>query len=273
MKQMDTLQEMTGAEAVLKCFLHEEVSVVFGYPGGMIMPLYDALLGTEGRIHHVLVRHEQGAVHAAEGYARASGKVGVCIATSGPGATNLVTGIADAMLDSIPIVCITGQVGRALLGTDAFQETDIISITIPITKWNYQITEAAEIPAVLAKAFYVARSGRPGPVLIDIAKNAQFERASFSFKPHQEKRPSRFDPPLDLKCLQEAAQLINQAKKPLILIGHGVLISKAEKELAAIAEKSGIPVACTLLGLSAFPAKHPLYVGLLGMHGNYAPNI
>ncbi|NMC63894.1 MAG: biosynthetic-type acetolactate synthase large subunit, partial [SAR324 cluster bacterium] len=235
-------------------------------------PLYDALFDVKDKLHHVLVRHEQGAAHAAEGYARVSGKVGVCIATSGPGATNLVTGIANAMLDSVPIVCITGQVGSSLLGSDAFQETDIISITIPITKWNYQITEASEIPLILAKAFHVARSGRPGPVLIDVTKNAFLEKFLPAFVQYQEGNPKPINPHLDTEKIMLAAQLINDAKRPLMFIGHGVLIARAEHEALKLAEKAGLPVACTLLGVSAFPTRHPLYVGMLGMHGNLAPN-
>lgn len=267
--------KMTGSEAVVQCLVNEGVNLVFGYPGGTIMPFYDALLAAEqkSQLHHVLVRHEQGAAHAAEGYARVSRKVGVCIATSGPGATNLVTGIADAMLDSIPIVCITGQVGRSLLGTDAFQETDIISITIPITKWGYQITDPAEIPEVMAKAFHVARSGRPGPVLIDITKNAQVEKRKFTFSPYEERNPERFRPPVKTKAVQEAADIINKAERPIMFIGHGVSISGAENEAIALAEKTGMPVGVTLLGLSSFPTGHPLYGGMLGMHGNYSMNM
>ncbi len=265
---------MSGSEAIVQSLINEGVKVVFGYPGGAVIPLYDALRAVEGKLHHVLVRHEQGAAHAAEGYARISRGVGVCIATSGPGATNLVTGIADAMLDSIPIVCITGQVGSSLLGTDAFQETDIISITIPITKWNHQVTEAEEIPYAIAKAFHVARSGRPGPVLIDITRNAQIERRSdFVFEPYVDPRPERYFPKVDEAKLAEAAGLMNAANKPLLIAGHGVIISEAEEALLAVAEKSGIPVTSTLLGLSGFPSSHPLYAGMVGMHGNYAPNM
>lgn len=265
---------MSGSDAIVQSLINQGIKVVFGYPGGAVIPLYDAILAAEGRLHHVLVRHEQGAAHAAEGYARISRNVGVCIATSGPGATNLVTGIADAMLDSIPIVCITGQVGSSLLGTDAFQETDIISITIPITKWNHQVTEAADIPYAIAKAFHVARSGRPGPVLIDITRNAQIERrGDFAFEPYVDPRPERYFPKVDEAKLAEAAELINAANKPLMIAGHGVIISEAEQALLAVAEKSGIPVASTLLGLSSFPSQHPLYAGMVGMHGNYAPNM
>lgn len=261
---------MTGAQAILHIFLAEQVDLVFGYPGGAIMPLYDALYDLNA-LRHVLVRHEQGAIHAAEGYARASGKVGVCIATSGPGATNLITGLADAMMDSTPLVCITGQVNSAFLGMDAFQEADIIGMTLAVTKWNAQITSAKEIPAVLAKAFHVARTGRPGPVLIDITKDAQLAYVDFSYQPFlAERKPV---PSLDSQDFDRAALLINQAKKPLLLVGQGITLAKSENALLHFAEKTGIPVACTLLGLSAFPSTHPLYVGLLGMHGNYAANV
>lgn len=273
MKIEKSVENISGSEAIIRCLLAEGVETVFGYPGGAIMPFYDALYQAKDDIRHILVRHEQGAAHAAEGYARASGRTGVCIATSGPGATNLVTGIADAMMDSIPLVCITGQVGRSLLGSDAFQETDVISLTIPITKWNYQITEAKEIASVISKAFYIARAGRPGPVVIDVTKNAQFEKIPFSLQPYEEKNAVKYYPALDLSKVGEAAEVINSARKPLLMVGHGVLISGAEKELIEFSEKAGIPVASTLLGLSAFPNRHPLYVGMLGMHGNYAPNI
>ncbi len=263
---------ITGSEAVLRCLLHHGVDTIFGYPGGAIMPTYDALYDYRERVRHVLVRHEQGAAHGAQGYARVTGKAGVCLVTSGPGATNLVTGIADAMMDSTPLVCITGQVGRWFLGTDAFQETDIIGITMPITKWNYQITAAEEIPDVFAKAFAIAEGGRPGPVLIDITKNAQVEK--FTFAPGCYKsRASRLPAPPSPETLSAAADLINESRKPLILAGHGILLSKAHEELRAFVEKSGIPVACTLQGLSCFPTRHPLYVGMLGMHGNYGPNV
>lgn len=263
-----------GSRAITFALIEEGVDLIFGYPGGAIIPTYDALYDVRDRLRHVLVRHEQGAVHAAEGYARASGKTGVCLVTSGPGATNLVTGIADAMLDSVPLVCITGQVTSSFLGTDAFQEADILSITAAITKWSYQVTRAEEIPGVLAKAFYIAKSGRPGPVLIDITKDAQIGSLEFSYTSFIDCE-RRFSQPweLDSSLVEEAAKLINQAARPYLLVGHGVLISGAEKELMALAEKAGIPVACTLLGLSAFPTNHPLYVGMLGMHGNYGPNI
>ncbi|WP_326935916.1 biosynthetic-type acetolactate synthase large subunit [Flavobacterium sp. PL11] len=265
--------KISGAEAVIRCLLEEGVDLIYGYPGGAIMPVYDELYKFKDQLNHVLVRHEQGATHAAQGYARATGKVGVAIATSGPGATNLVTGIADAQIDSTPMVCITGQVGKHLLGSDAFQETDIIGISTPVTKWNYQITEASEIPAIMAKAFYIAKSGRPGPVLIDITKNAQFDEIEFSYKKCTSIRSYNPKPTLNLEKVKEAAQLINNAKKPYIIYGQGVILSQAEKELIALVEKSGIPAAWTILGLSAMPTAHPLNVGMLGMHGNYGPNV
>ncbi|MHB1921391.1 MAG: biosynthetic-type acetolactate synthase large subunit [Chitinophagaceae bacterium] len=264
---------ISGAEAVIKSLIEEGVDVVFGYPGGAIMPIYDALYDFQDQLRHILVRHEQGATHAAQGYARASGKTGVVFATSGPGATNLVTGIADAYVDSTPMVCITGQVAANLLGTDAFQETDVIGITMPVTKWNFQVTTPEEIPIALAKAFYIAHSGRPGPVLIDITKNAQFGKFDYQYKKCGYIRSYHPHPTLSLEAISKAADLINASKKPYILCGHGVLISGAEQELLELAQKAGIPVASTLLGLSAFPTDHPLYVGYLGMHGNYAPNI
>lgn len=264
---------MTGAEAVVASLLEEGVDTIFGYPGGAIMPVYDAFYDYQDRLRHILVRHEQGAVHAAQGYARVSNRVGVCIATSGPGATNLITGIADAQIDSTPLVCITGQVGSHLLGTDAFQETDVIGISMPVTKWNYQITKAEEIPAAFAKAFYIARSGRPGPVLLDITKDAQFKTLDFSYEPCIGIRSYAPYPKSRPDDVIAAAALINSAKKPYILAGHGILLSQAQEEFAAFVEKTGIPVASTLLGLSALPGDHPLYVGYLGMHGNYAPNV
>ena len=265
--------KISGAEAVIRCLLEEDVNIVYGYPGGAIMPVYDELYKFQDQLHHVLVRHEQGATHAAQGFARATGKVGVAIATSGPGATNLVTGIADAQIDSTPMVCITGQVGKHLLGSDAFQETDIIGISTPVTKWNYQITEASEIPEIMAKAFYIAKSGRPGPVLIDITKNAQFDEIEFSYEKCTSIRSYNPKPTLDLNKVQEAAALINSAKKPYIIFGQGVILSEAEAELKALVEKSGIPAAWTILGLSALPTDHPLNVGMVGMHGNYGPNV
>jgi acetolactate synthase-1/2/3 large subunit len=265
--------KISGAEAVIRCLLAEGVDLIYGYPGGAIMPVYDELYKFQDQLHHVLVRHEQGAAHAAQGFARATGKVGVAIATSGPGATNLVTGIADAQIDSTPLVCITGQVGKHLLGSDAFQETDIIGISTPVTKWNYQITEAHEIPEIMAKAFYIAKSGRPGPVLIDITKNAQFDELDFSYKKCTGIRSYNPKPALNLEKVAEAAELINNAKKPYIIYGQGIILSEAEAELKALVEKSGIPAAWTILGLSAMPTDHPLNVGMLGMHGNYGPNV
>lgn len=263
---------ISGATAVMQSLVEEGVDIIFGYPGGAIMPIYDALYDYKEKIRHILVRHEQGASHAAEGYARVTGKAGVCLVTSGPGATNLVTGIADAMIDSIPLVCITGQVSSKLLGTDAFQETDIIGITIPITKWNYQITDAKEIPAIMARAFHYATEGRPGPVLIDITKNAQIEFMEFSYEKFKPEKIDNANKP-DIEIFKNAGQLINEAKRPYIFAGHGVLISHAEKELIDLAEKADIPVACTLHGLSSFPQDHQLYMGMLGMHGNYGTNL
>ena len=262
----------TGADAVLKALVAEHTEFIFGYPGGAIMPVYDALYNYQDQIHHVLTRHEQGAIHAAQGYARATGKVGVVMATSGPGATNLITGIADAMIDSTPLVCITGQVGSHLLGSDAFQETDIISISMPVTKWNFQVTNAEDLPEALARAFYIARSGRPGPVLIDITKDAQFKEFDFSYRKCQEIRSYKPIPKLDLDQVAKAAELINEAQRPFILFGQGVILGKAEQEFKAFIEKTGIPSAWTLLGLSALPTAHELNVGMLGMHGNYGPN-
>jgi acetolactate synthase-1/2/3 large subunit len=264
---------MTGAEALVASLLEEGVGTVFGYPGGAIMPVYDALYDYQDRLRHVLVRHEQGAVHAAQGYARVSKSVGVCLATSGPGATNLITGIADAHIDSTPLVCITGQVASHLLGTDAFQETDVIGISMPVTKWNYQVTKATDIPAAVAKAFYIARSGRPGPVLLDITKDAQFNTLDFTYEPCVGIRSYAPFPKSRPDDVLAAASLINSAKKPYILVGQGVLLSGAQEEFRAFVEKTGIPVASTLLGLSALPCDHPLYVGYLGMHGNYGPNV
>ena len=265
--------KISGAEAVIRCLLEEGVDLVYGYPGGAIMPVYDELYKYQNELHHVLVRHEQGAAHAAQGYARATGKVGVAIATSGPGATNLVTGIADAQIDSTPLVCITGQVGKHLLGSDAFQETDIIGISTPVTKWNYQVTEADEIPEIMAKAFYIAKSGRPGPVLVDITKNAQFDLMDFSYKKCTGIRSYHPKPVLNLQKVQEAADIINNAKKPFIVFGQGIILSEAEEQLKRFVEKSGIPAAWTILGLSALPTDHPLNVGMVGMHGNYGPNL
>lgn len=264
---------ITGSEAVIRSLIAEGVETIFGYPGGAIMPIYDALYDFQKEVHHILVRHEQGATHAAQGYARTSGKTGVVFATSGPGATNLVTGLADAYMDSTPMVCITGQVAAHLLGTDAFQETDVIGITMPITKWNIQVTRPEDIPGAIAKAFYIAGSGRPGPVLVDITRNAQVAKFDFEYKKCDYIRSYRPVPKLDPGAVAAAAELINNARRPYIFCGHGVLLSGAEKELIQLAEKAGIPVASTLLGLSAVPVDHPQYVGYLGMHGNYAPNI
>lgn len=264
---------ISGSEAVLKCLIKEKVDSIFGYPGGAIMPIYDALYGYEKKLKHYLARHEQGAIHAAEGYARASRKVGVCFATSGPGATNLFTGLGDALMDSTPLVCITGQVYSQLLGSDAFQEVDVIGCTTSITKWNYQITDAKEIPEVMAKAFYIANSGRPGPVLIDITKDAQFQEIEYKYKSNPEIRSYRPKPIVNLEQIKSAATLINNAKQPLILAGHGIQIAEAHDIFKKFVEKSGIPVASTIHGLSTLPNDHPLFKGMLGMHGNYAPNV
>ena len=264
---------ISGAEAVIRCLLEEGVDLVYGYPGGAIMPIYDELFKFQDQLNHVLTRHEQGATHMAQGYARTSGRVGVAMATSGPGATNLVTGIADAQIDSTPMVCITGQVAAHLLGSDAFQETDIIGISTPVTKWNYQVTHAEEIPEIMAKAFYIARSGRPGPVLIDITKNAQFDFFDFSYETCTGIRSYVPKPTLTKETLVAAAELINAAKKPMIVWGQGVLLGNAEEEFKALVEKTGIPAAWTILGLSGLPTAHPLNVGMVGMHGNYGPNL
>lgn len=281
---MDTLQKsstgtvkkkmrITGSEAVILSLLEEGVDTIFGYPGGAIMPIYDALYGYKDKVNHLLVRHEQGAAHAAQGYARVTGEVGVCFATSGPGATNLMTGIADAQIDSTPIVCITGQVPSHLLGTDAFQESDVLGISMPVTKWNFQITSPEEIPAAIARAFYIAKTGRPGPVLLDITKDAQFGEVDFEYTPCEKIRSYHPYPEINTSDIEDAAAIINNAKKPYIFSGHGVLISGAEKEVLELSEKANIPVASTLLGLSSFPPDHPNYVGYLGMHGNYGPNV
>lgn len=270
----DVSSDISGSEALLEIFLAEEVDTIFGYPGGAIMPIYDVLYGYLEKLNHILVRHEQGATHAAQGYARSSGKVGVVFATSGPGATNLVTGLADAMIDSTPLVCITGQVYAHLLGTDAFQETDVINITTPVTKWNYQITDATEIPSVLAKAFYIAKSGRPGPVLIDITKNAQLQKFNFQgYTKCNHIRSYRPYPIIRKEYIEQAAVLINAAVKPFVIFGQGVILGKAEQEFKTFIEKAGLPAAWTILGLSALPTDHPLNVGMLGMHGNYGPNV
>ena len=264
---------ITGAEAVIRSLLAEDANLVFGYPGGAIMPIYDELFKFQDKLHHVLTRHEQGATHAAQGYARTSGKVGVAMATSGPGATNLVTGIADAQIDSTPMVCITGQVASHLLGSDAFQETDIIGISTPVTKWNYQITKASEIPEIMAKAFYIARTGRPGPVLIDITKDAQFETFNYSYEKCSGIRSYTPMTTLTSKEVEKAVEMINKSEKPLVVWGQGVILGNAEEELKYFLEKSGIPAAWTILGLSAISTDHPLNRGMVGMHGNYAPNI
>ncbi len=265
--------KVSGAEAVLLCLIEEGVDVIFGYPGGAIMPIYDALYGYTDRLRHILTRHEQGAAHAAQGYARVTGKTGVCFATSGPGATNLITGIADAQIDSTPMVAITGQVASHLLGTDAFQETDVVGISMPVTKWNVQVTRAEEIPEAIAKAFYIASTGRPGPVVVDITKDAQLAEFEFEYKKCTKIRSYHPYPMMDNDKIKEAAELINSAEKPFLLVGQGVILSEAQKELIALSEKAGIPMAATLMGLSAVPVNHPLYVGYLGMHGNYGPNI
>lgn len=263
---------ISGAEAIIKCLILEGVDVIFGYPGGAIMPVYDALYSYKKDLRHILSRHEQGAIHCAQGYARSSGEVGVCLATSGPGATNLLTGIADAQIDSTPLVCITGQVHSYLLGTDAFQETDVLGVSTPVTKWNCQVKDAKDIPSVLAKAFYIARSGRPGPVLIDITKDAQIGKFVFSYEKCIKIRGYLPNPEVNKEAIRNASELINNAKKPFVLFGQGVLLANAESELKKFIEKAGIPSASTLMGLSALPSDHPLYVGMLGMHGNYAPN-
>jgi acetolactate synthase-1/2/3 large subunit len=266
--------EVSGSVALLEALITEGTDVIFGYPGGAIMPIYDALYDYKEKLNHILVRHEQGGIHAGQGFARTSGKVGVVFATSGPGATNLVTGLADAMIDSTPLVCITGQVFAHLLGTDAFQETDVINITTPVTKWNYQITDATEIPEIISKAFYIARSGRPGPVLIDITKNAQIQKFDYSgYTPCNHIRSYRPKPLIRKEYITQAAELINQAKKPFVIWGQGVILGEAEQEFKTFVEKSGIPSAWTILGAGAIPTDHPLNVGMLGMHGNYGPNV
>ena len=264
---------VTGAEAVILSLLDAQVTDIFGYPGGAIMPVYDALYDYTKQLNHYLVRHEQGATHAAQGYARVSGKPGVVFATSGPGATNLITGIADAQIDSTPLVCITGQVHSHLLGTDAFQETDVVGISMPVTKWNIQVTKAEDIAPAIAKAFYIATSGRPGPVLVDITKDAQFGKTIYRYEKCESIRSYFPYPKVNDGDVSNAADLINSAQRPFILCGQGVLLSGAEKQLLLLAEKANIPVASTLLGLGAFPPTNPLYVGYLGMHGNYGPNL
>ncbi len=264
---------ISGAEAVIRSLLKEDVNLIYGYPGGAIMPIYDELYKFQDKLNHVLTRHEQGATHAAQGFSRVSGKVGVVMATSGPGATNLITGIADAQIDSTPMVCITGQVASHLLGSDAFQETDIIGISTPVTKWNCQVTKAADIPIVLAKAFYIAKSGRPGPVLIDITKDAQFEMMEYSYKKCNSVRSYNPVPDYSIEMIKKATKLIDNAKKPFIVFGQGVILGNAEQEFKDFIEKTGIPAAWTILGLSALPTDHRLNVGMVGMHGNYGPNV
>lgn len=266
-------EKIKGSDAMCRALLAEGVDTIFGYPGGQIMSFYDTLYGYQDRLHHILSRHEQGAVHAAQGYARASGKVGVVTVTSGPAATNVITGISDAMTDSTPLVVITGQVAVSSLGTEAFQETDVMGITQPITKWAYQIRTAEEIPWAVARAFYLASTGRPGPVVLDFTKDAQVGELEWHYKPVNYIRSYDPDPIPQPQTILDAAALINQAKRPMLLAGHGVLISGAEKEILALAEKADIPVASTLLGLSSVPSDHPLNKGMLGMHGNIAPNI
>jgi len=273
MAEVSGIEQITGAEALLNCLVEEGVDTIFGYPGGAIMPVYDKLMDYEGRLLHILTRHEQGAAHAAQAYAMVTGKPGICFATSGPGATNLVTGIANAFLDSVPVVFITAQVVSSLIGTDAFQETDIIGVSMPVTKWNCQVKKSQDIPEAVAKAFYIAKSGRPGPVLVDITKDALLEKLQFKYKKCDYIRSYNPHIPLHTKALESAAIMINHAERPLILAGHGILISGAENELKEFVEKTGIPVASTLLGLSGFPSNHRLFTGMLGMHGNYGPNL
>ncbi len=273
-KVSQPVAELSGSQALLEACIAEGVDIIFGYPGGAIMPVYDALYDYDDKLKHILVRHEQGAIHAAQGFARASGRTGVVFATSGPGATNLVTGLADAMIDSTPVVCITGQVYAHLLGTDAFQETDVINITTPVTKWNYQVTDATEIPAILAKAFYIANSGRPGPVLIDITKNAQLQKFDYQgYTKCGHIRSYRPKPVVRPEYVEAAAKIINSAEKPFVIFGQGVILGKAEKEFKQFIEKAGIPAAWTIMGMGAIPTDHPLATGMLGMHGNYGPNV
>jgi acetolactate synthase-1/2/3 large subunit len=265
--------QIRGAEIVIKSLVAENAKFIFGYPGGAIMPVYDALYDYMDQIQHILTRHEQGAIHAAQGYARVSGKVGVCMATSGPGATNLITGMADALIDSTPLVCITGQVLSPLLGTDAFQETDVVGISMPATKWNIQVRRVEDIAPAIAKGFHIARSGRPGPVLIDITKDAQVALGDYNYVPCLNIRSYRPYPKVEDSVIDAAAKLINKAKRPYLLYGQGVILGKAESQLKAFLDKTGIPAACTLLGTGALSEDHPNYVGKLGMHGNYAPNM
>jgi acetolactate synthase-1/2/3 large subunit len=273
--QPDQKKFLSGAQAIMQSLVEQGVDTIFGYPGGAIMPTYDALYDYQDHLKHILVRHEQGAGHAAQGYARMLNKAGVCLVTSGPGATNLITPIADAMLDSTPMVCIVGQVKANLLGTDAFQECDLIGISMPVTKWNYQVVDADEIPEIMAKAFYIAESGRPGPVLIDITRTAQTDLMTKPFEYIPCKSIISYKPRVEPKVehVEAAAKLINGAKRPYILAGHGIIISGAEKELNDFVDKTGIPVATTLLGMSSMDADHPSYVGWPGMHGNYGANV
>ncbi len=274
-KKVNTGETMkvTGSDALLLSLIDEGTTTIFGYPGGAIMPIYDKLLDYKGKLKHILTRHEQGAIHAAQGFARVTGRPGVCFATSGPGATNLITGIADAYMDSTPLVCITGQVFSNLLGTDGFQETDVVGVTMPVTKWNFQITKCEEIPEAIAKAFYIACSGRPGPVVIDITKDAMINTFDYQYKKCNYIRSYIPEPKVKHDQVEKAAKIINEAKKPFALIGQGVILGNAEKELLDFLNKAGIPAASTLLGLSALPVDHPLYTGMLGMHGNAGPNL
>jgi len=265
--------KMTGAKALIESLLQEGVETIFGYPGGAILPVFDALYDYERKVNHILTRHEQGAAHAAEGYARVSGKVGVCLITSGPAATNAITGISDAMLDSVPLLVITGQVGAGLLGTDAFQEIDVIGITQPITKWSYQIRRAEDVAWAVARAFYIASTGRPGPVVLDFTKNAQSEEVDFQYKPCKFIRSYVPVPEVNFSQIEKAAELINAAEKPFAVVGHGVILGQAEKDLMEFLEKADIPAAWTLLGASAMPSDFRLNKGFVGMHGNVAPNM
>ena len=258
---------------MIRSLLAENVKTIYGYPGGAIMPVFDCLYDYKDRIRHILVRHEQGATHAAQGHARVSGEVGVVLVTSGPAATNIITGVTDAMIDSTPLVVITGQVSSSLLGTDAFQETDVVGITQPVTKWSYQIRHADDIAGAVARAFYIARTGRPGPVVLDLAKDAQQGMTEFEYKECNYIRSYIPYPEINDEEIKKAAELINAAQKPFLLLGQGVVLSHAEQELMEMVEKADIPVGCTLLGLSAMPTDHPLNKGMLGMHGNVGPNI
>ncbi|MCD8236866.1 MAG: biosynthetic-type acetolactate synthase large subunit [Prevotellaceae bacterium] len=266
-------EQISGAEALMRSLVHEGVDILFGYPGGAIMPVYDALYDYRKELNHILVRHEQGAVHAAQGYARVSGKVGCAIVTSGPGATNTITGIADAMIDSTPMVVICGQVGTAMLGTDAFQEVDVVGITQPISKWSYQIRRAEDIAWAVSRAFYIARSGRPGPAVLDFAKNAQTEIFEYESKTVDFIRSYEPVPKMEQTAVEKAAKMINDSVKPFVLVGQGVELGDAREELRALLEKAQIPAGCTMLGLSALPSDHPLNMGMLGMHGNLGPNV